>query len=202
LSPKQKHILEIAEKLFSEHGFDGTSVRAIASAAEVNVSMISYYFGSKEKLLEEIIKHRISDSREQMEVVINSDRSFEEKLETMVSLYIRRIHNNHRVYRIVNIEYSNGSRTIDFDNIAKDKMQNYQVLERFILDGQEAGVFKKEVEIPLIIPTILGLYFHFDDNKPFYLSLLGLKNQKMLDDYVLSTLTNHLQQTIKGLLLV
>ena len=43
-----------AEKLFAEKGFAATSTRDIAKNAGVNVSMISYYFGSKEKLFEEI----------------------------------------------------------------------------------------------------------------------------------------------------
>ncbi|MEO6348401.1 MAG: TetR family transcriptional regulator, partial [Aquaticitalea sp.] len=52
LNDKQIQILEVAEKLFAEHGFDGTSVRQIAHEADINIAMISYYFGSKEKLLE------------------------------------------------------------------------------------------------------------------------------------------------------
>jgi AcrR family transcriptional regulator len=49
---KQIQIIDIAERLFAERGFDGTSVRDIADEAGINVAMISYYFGSKEKLME------------------------------------------------------------------------------------------------------------------------------------------------------
>ena len=35
--------------LFGQKGFDGTSVREIAAGADVNLAMINYYFGSKEK---------------------------------------------------------------------------------------------------------------------------------------------------------
>ena len=51
LNDKQIQILETAEKLFAENGFDGTSVRQISKAADINIAMISYYFGSKEKLI-------------------------------------------------------------------------------------------------------------------------------------------------------
>ncbi len=50
--------MDSAELLFSQKGFDGTSVRDIAEAAGINTAMISYYFGSKEKLMEEILKER------------------------------------------------------------------------------------------------------------------------------------------------
>lgn len=43
-------LLYEALRLFSEQGFAKTSIRAIAQAAQVNVSAISYYFGDKEGL--------------------------------------------------------------------------------------------------------------------------------------------------------
>lgn len=43
-------IIRASKKLFAQNGFDGTSTRDIVSAAGVNISLISYYFGSKENL--------------------------------------------------------------------------------------------------------------------------------------------------------
>lgn len=44
-------ILDAAERLFAEHGFDGTSIREVTRAADVNVAAVHYHFGSKEALL-------------------------------------------------------------------------------------------------------------------------------------------------------
>jgi AcrR family transcriptional regulator len=44
-------ILDAAEELFAAKGFDGTSIRAITRAADVNVAAIHYHFGSKEEVL-------------------------------------------------------------------------------------------------------------------------------------------------------
>jgi len=60
-SEKQLQIIGTAERLFSTKGFDGTSVRDIADEAGVNIAMISYYFGSKEKLMEALFERRSSD---------------------------------------------------------------------------------------------------------------------------------------------
>ena len=57
-SEKQVQIMEIAETLFAEKGFNGTSVRDIAEKAHVNLAMVSYYFGSKDKLLEALFSYR------------------------------------------------------------------------------------------------------------------------------------------------
>ena len=42
---KQIHILNVAEELIAQNGFEDTSVREISKKANINVAMISYYFG-------------------------------------------------------------------------------------------------------------------------------------------------------------
>ncbi len=46
-----------ATRLFSEHGFKRTSTRAIASEAGVRQVMLNYYFGSKDDLYVEVLRH-------------------------------------------------------------------------------------------------------------------------------------------------
>lgn len=45
-------VIHSALKLFNMSGYDGTSVRAIAADAGVNLALVSYYFGGKQGLLE------------------------------------------------------------------------------------------------------------------------------------------------------
>ncbi|MBH0230165.1 forespore capture DNA-binding protein RefZ [Halobacillus yeomjeoni] len=47
-------VLDVACRLFYSNGFKGTSVRDIAKEANVNVSLISYYFNSKQGLFESL----------------------------------------------------------------------------------------------------------------------------------------------------
>jgi len=54
----REKILDAAEALFSDKGYNGASTRDIAAAATANLGMIPYYFGSKEKLLKEVIERR------------------------------------------------------------------------------------------------------------------------------------------------
>lgn len=52
----REHILEAAEQLFAERGFDGANMRAIASTAGVNKFMLYYHFEDKQTLFEQVLK--------------------------------------------------------------------------------------------------------------------------------------------------
>jgi AcrR family transcriptional regulator len=53
-------ILDVAEREFMAHGYEGTSMRMITSAAEVNLAAVNYHFGSKEGLLREVFHRRLA----------------------------------------------------------------------------------------------------------------------------------------------
>lgn len=52
-------ILDTAESLFMTHGFEATSLRAITTAAQVNLAAVNYHFGSKEELFQAVLTRRL-----------------------------------------------------------------------------------------------------------------------------------------------
>ena len=55
----KSRILDSAEKLFGMNGFDGTSLRDITTAADVNLAAINYHFQTKDSLIDAIVARRI-----------------------------------------------------------------------------------------------------------------------------------------------
>jgi AcrR family transcriptional regulator len=53
-------ILDAAELLFTEHGFEATTMRQITGAAAVNLAAVNYHFGSKEALIREVFRRRLT----------------------------------------------------------------------------------------------------------------------------------------------
>jgi AcrR family transcriptional regulator len=53
----RERLLAAAQGAFAERGFDGATVRDICKAAGANVAAVSYYFGDKERLYIEAVKH-------------------------------------------------------------------------------------------------------------------------------------------------
>jgi AcrR family transcriptional regulator len=107
---KQIQILQVAETLFAEKGFDGTSIRDIAKEAKINIAMISYYFGSKEQLLESLIIYRATDIKLQLDILILEDLNPIEKINKLIELYIYKINGNRCIYKIVHFEFSSKKR--------------------------------------------------------------------------------------------
>lgn len=56
----RERILDVAERLFMAHGYEGTSMRMITGDAEVNLAAVNYHFGSKEALLREVFRRRLA----------------------------------------------------------------------------------------------------------------------------------------------
>ncbi|MFT4547072.1 MAG: AcrR family transcriptional regulator [Verrucomicrobiales bacterium] len=52
-------LLDAAEVLFAERGFESVSLRHITTDADVNLASVNYHFGSKEALIDEVIARRI-----------------------------------------------------------------------------------------------------------------------------------------------
>jgi AcrR family transcriptional regulator len=48
-------ILTVAERLFAECGFAGTTLRTVVSEAGVNLAAVHYHFGSKEELFRAVV---------------------------------------------------------------------------------------------------------------------------------------------------
>jgi AcrR family transcriptional regulator len=65
-TPATKHrILDTAEMLFMQQGFDGTSLRVITAAAGANLAAVNYHFGSKEELFEAVLTRRLDPMNQQ-----------------------------------------------------------------------------------------------------------------------------------------
>ena len=156
-SEKQKHILEVAERLFAIKGFDGTSVRDIAHEAGVNIAMISYYFGSKEKLLEALFAMRSAFIAQQLrEVLHNETLAPLEKIYRLIDYYIDRILKNQHFHKIMVREQTAEKHSQVTKAILNTKKQNQQLIRQLIQEGQKKAVFKKNIDIPMMMLTLIG----------------------------------------------
>jgi AcrR family transcriptional regulator len=87
-------ILNSAEELFSEHGYDGVSIRDITSLAASRLALATYHFGTKEKLLERVLERRAEALNHERriglaEVLSRHDATVADVLAAFVEPYLR-----------------------------------------------------------------------------------------------------------------
>ncbi|HEX6632540.1 MAG TPA: TetR/AcrR family transcriptional regulator [Usitatibacter sp.] len=75
-SPDTKtRILDAAEALFTEHGYEATSLRQLTGAAGVNLAAVNYHFGSKEELFQAVLTRRLDPmNQERIELLQSLER--------------------------------------------------------------------------------------------------------------------------------
>src|SRR3954471_4072745 len=74
-SDTKTRILDAAEQLFTEQGFEATSMRSLTSAASVNLAAVNYHFGTKEELFQAVLTRRLDPmNQERIELLERVER--------------------------------------------------------------------------------------------------------------------------------
>jgi len=73
-------LLNAAEALFAEHEFDSVSTRDIANRAKVNLALVHYYFGTKQKLFRAVLARRIEELSRRRLQLLDERRSSSEPM--------------------------------------------------------------------------------------------------------------------------
>jgi AcrR family transcriptional regulator len=88
-----ERLLDAAERLFGEHGYDGVGVRALAEAAKVNLGAATYHFGSKQALYIETFMRRFrpvnAERLERLQAAGAAANGAPLRVETIVDCMIR-----------------------------------------------------------------------------------------------------------------
>jgi len=204
-NPKQLKIIEVAEKLFSEKGFSGTSIRDISQEAEVNVSMISYYFGSKEKLIEALFALRSQEFISKLDNLLRDlDLTPIQKVNLMIDWILNRLIEKHCFHNIVLREQLAGdSRSpIIADLLDEMKSNNLAAMKKIIQEGQQTGEFKNNVDVLMLSTALFGTINQAISTQRFYRKVHNLEelSQQDLENHLKQTLSLHLKKFFKVML--
>jgi len=195
---KQIQIIETAEKLFAERGFDGTTVRDIADEAGINVAMISYYFGSKEKLMEALFELRVGSVIIRVESLIKDESLTPiEKVNMLIDEHIDRVLQKQCFHKVMMGVLVTNKNPAILEAANSIKIRNAAIITELIKEGQKKGQFKKKVDVILMINTMVGTVSQCMMSQEYYREFN--KQQDVPDDEFLLTLKRRLSIHIKTL---
>lgn len=133
-------ILLAAKELFAEQGFDGTTIRQICEKANANISLISYYFGGKDKVFQSIFETFFSGTKlnqmDQMNEVFQDPlKGFTFILDQIISFSYEDV----QLSYIINQELLMESSRCD---IVLSYVQPVWIkVEELLIQGKEQGIF-------------------------------------------------------------
>jgi len=151
-------LIETAKELFLTKGVDRVGVREIATKAGINLSLMNYYFRSKEKLFETIFETVISSKAVTLRHILDSDLPVDEKIKRYVYKYVEiLIDDPLHVSFVLSVVHRN------YDNVNKMKgIANLYNTEKFIAqlkDENEKGNIKPVDPEQLFISMISLILF-------------------------------------------
>jgi AcrR family transcriptional regulator len=201
---KKDHILDVAERVFSDLGFDGASTRAISGEAGVNMAMLNYYFGSKEGLFLSVFNRKINSFRDILQGLGNDENmSSWQKVEKYIDLYAERVVNNNCFQKMLYQEMSMAKRGDLTDKLTNIVMLNVIEFNKILTEGVQKGEFKKDIDFEMVTATIYGTK-NFIINTPMLTStLLGydIQNEKNIEEKFKPRIKAYLKTLLKAYLL-
>ena len=200
---KKKHILESAEKLFSVKGFEASTVRDIADEAGVNLAMISYYFGSKEKMMESLFQERMINTKLKVQQLLNNEHIAPfGKVEIMLDDYIKKVIENQSFYRILLCEQVMKKNPEIINMLRQLKLEYAAMFTDLVKEGQKKKIFKKNIDVVLALSTMTGTVTQIIINKEHYCEFNNLEGlaDNDLKNYLHKKLLDHLKNIFKTIL--
>jgi AcrR family transcriptional regulator len=201
---KKDHILDVAERIFSDLGFDGASTRMISGEAGVNMAMLNYYFGSKEGLFLAVFERKIASFQALLQNIGN-DESITSwgKLEKCIDNYVDRVVVNNCFQKLINREMSISKRSDITDKLTGILMTNVLEFKKIFDEGIKNGSFHKHTDTALLTATIFGTK-NYIINMPSISSLMlghDIRDEKFLEEKLKPRIKTYLKRLLKAYLL-
>ncbi|RVU00392.1 TetR/AcrR family transcriptional regulator [Mucilaginibacter limnophilus] len=203
-SDKKDHILDVAEKVFSDLGYDAASTRTISGEAGVNMAMLNYYFGSKEGLFLAVFERKIEMFRSMLQNLGN-DASMNawDKLDAFIEAFINKVVVNSCFAKLINREMSLNRRDGLMDKIGDILLTNVLEVKKIIDDGKASGQFRQEADTEMAVATIFGTKNYITNTSLVASKMLGndVNDAAYMENELKPRIKKYLKELLKAYLL-
>ncbi|MDB5090816.1 MAG: hypothetical protein JWR09_4810 [Mucilaginibacter sp.] len=200
---KKDHILDVAEKVFSEHGFDGASTRMISGEANVNMAMLNYYFGSKEGLFIAVVERKITSFQDILINLSNTGMSPWDKIEKYIEIYGDKVVNNNCFQKLLYRELGINRRTELSDKLRSILMINVGELTKILDEGIKLGQFDADIDVAMVLATLYGTKNYIINTPLMASTMLGfdVQDDKMMEEKLKPRIKTYMKRLLKAYLM-
>lgn len=174
MASSRQIILDNARALFARRGYDGVSVRDIARAAGVNVAAVSYHFGSKQGLFEEVIREGTREIRATLAGVAAGEIPLRDKALLLFEAYLEFLTGEDSVSRIIMAELVIGGRRLP-ESAGQMLLQVTGLLRGMIREAKRRGEIRQDADEVLTLISIVSLPVYMAFARPVVELIRGKK---------------------------
>lgn len=191
-SDTEEQIFEAASQVFQRKGYAGARMQEIADEADINKSMLHYYYRNKDKLFQKVYQREVSRFFPVIFKVLSSEDPLDEKLERLIDTYYGFLNDNPKMAQF--IIYEMNQNPDRFRSFIKEKgiqppVEFARQIEEAINEGRMDAVDPTQLLIsivgvilfPYIARTMVEVFFEFEkedfsrfieERKPFLVDFI------------------------------
>lgn len=150
MSGRRAELLDLAARMFAEHGYGQTTVRDIADAAGILSGSLYHHFDSKESMVDEILRSFLDELFDRYREIVEAGQGPRQTLRALVVASFEAIDHRHAEVAI----YQNESKhlmPLERFSYLHDRNVEFRKLWTVLLeDGIAAGVFRADLDVDLV----------------------------------------------------
>lgn len=154
-------VLEAAEALFSESGFDGVSMNAIAAAAGVSKANIFHHFSSKKELYLAVVRAACRDSSERLQRFDGTSGPFAQRLGAFAQGMLSGMLEQEQVQRLILRELLKDGEQRGREFAEQVFGDSFARLVGILRAGQRRGELRREVDPAMVATLLIGASVFF-----------------------------------------
>ena len=151
----EKRILWVAERLFLEKGFSGTSTTEIAKAVGCNQALIHYYFRTKEKLFWDVFSPKMEQIVEYLDTPLDANLDFLERIRHIIEFYFGMMSLDERLAPFIVTELIVNQDRWEFFRErflrSESRSQAFGKFEKMVQDEVQKGTIREVQAIDLVL---------------------------------------------------
>ena len=169
---RREEILALAAHRFAQHGFASTTVRQIATDAEIHSGGIYHHFETKEDMLDEIIRAPLLFLTERAVALFQGTADVETRLTAMFLLYLDHIKQHKSAHVLLFNERRFLRKTERFAYFANAQRSLFDTWLNLLERGRSEGLFRDDINAFVTVTMILrmtnAVAEWFEDDSAYY----------------------------------
>jgi len=188
----RERLVQAAETLFVERGFDGVSINDVAVEAQVTKALVFYYFKNKQELFDTVLDRYYQAQASALVSAIRSEGSVQDQIHQGIDAYLDFLKDNPGYPRLIQREICSSSRNLE-------KIMEYTnplyLWGRDVLGDLLPG--EGPLSVPHLFLTVFGMIINYFTYSPALKPLWGMDP---MDPPALSERREHLHLVVDAIL--